>query len=256
MSRPVRGGCVYLVGAGPGDPELLTLRAAGILAAAGAVFHDQLVSPEVLERVSPGAELVDVGHRAGQARHEVDAVVERMAERARRGMVVARLKGGDPFVFGRGGEELQRLLALGVPCEVVPGVSSALAGPAAAGIPVTHRGVATSLAIVTGHERDPEKHARWENLRADTVVVLMAAGRLPAVSRQMIEAGWDPDTPAAVVMSATTALQRQVTGRLAEIAEAATRACLGSPSILVAGEVVSLSAELAERALSAAGETA
>ena len=151
MSRPVESGRVYIVGAGPGDPELLTLRAAAVLAAADVIFHDQLVSEEVLELAQPIAELVAAGHRAGQAKRDQRAVAAAMADRARRGQTVCRLKGGDPFVFGRGGEDLEALLAEGVPCEVVPGLSSALAGPAAAGVSVTHRGVARSVLIVTGY---------------------------------------------------------------------------------------------------------
>jgi uroporphyrin-III C-methyltransferase len=239
VSRPVSGGCVYVVGAGPGDPDLLTLRAAAVLARADVVFHDQLVSDEVLA-MAPGAELVDVGHRAGDARRDLLEVATRMAGEARRGRVVARLKGGDPFVFGRGGEELQALLGLQVPCEVVPGVSSAIAGPAAAGIPVTHRGLSNSLVIVTGHERDPARGVGWERLRGDTVVVLMACARLGDLTARMRAAGWAGSTPAAVVMAATTARQRQVTGSLADIAELTGTAGLSAPALLVVGEVVSL----------------
>jgi uroporphyrin-III C-methyltransferase len=244
VSRAIEGGRVYVVGAGPGDPELLTVRAAAVLAAADVVFHDQLVGDEVLAAAPLGAERVDVGHRAGDGRRDLAQVVERMAGCARRGLAVVRLKGGDPFVFGRGSEEVQALLALGVPCEVVPGVSSALAGPAAAGIPVTHRGLATSVVIVTGHERDPERGPGWDRLRGDTVVVLMGGARLGLLSRRMVDAGWDPATPAAVIMAATTDRQRQVAGRLGEIADCAAQAGLGAPSILVVGSVVALGAEL------------
>jgi uroporphyrin-III C-methyltransferase len=237
MSRPVLGGRVYLVGAGPGDPELLTLRAAAVLAAAGAVFHDRLVSEEVLGLAPAGAELVDVGHRAGEAAPDLDLVAAQMAARARRGMVVARLKGGDPFVFGRGFEELQRLRGLGVPCEVVPGLSSALAAPAAAGIPVTHRGLAASVAIVAGH---PGREADWSRLRADTLVVLMGASHLEGLSRGMVGAGWDPATPAALVAAATTARQRQVGAPLDRIARAADAAQVGPPAVLVVGAAAAL----------------
>ena len=256
--RPVPRGRIYVVGAGPGDPELLTLRAAAVLEAADAVFHDRLVSAEVLALVRPGAELVDVGHRAGRAagagksRGDPEGVVDRMVRRCRPDQVVVRLQGGDPFVFGRGGEELRRLAALGVTYEVVPGLSSALAGPASAGIPVTHRGVAASFAVVTGHGRDPETAIRWHELRADTVVVLMAASRLADLSRQLRAAGWDGDTPAAVVMAATTPAQRQVVAPLAGIANAAAAAGLGPPSILVVGQVVALAPDLPERLLALA----
>lgn len=253
MTRPVQPGRVYIVGAGPGDPELLTLRAAAVLAEADAVFHDQLVSDEVLARAPAGAEVFNVGHRAGDGRRDLVEVAERMAACARQGMVVVRLKAGDPFVFGRGSEELQALLALAVPCEAVPGISSALAGPAAAGIPVTHRGLSASVVIVTGHERDPGRQPGWDRLRGDTVVVLMGSARLGLLSRQMMDAGWDPRTRAAVIMAATTPRQRHVTGRLADIAESAAEIGLGPPSIVVVGEVVSLSAALIGGLLAGAG---
>lgn len=253
MSRTVEPGRVYLVGAGPGDPELLTLRAAAVLHRADAVFHDQLVSDEVLDRVREGAELVDVGHRGGDGRRDLAAVAERMAASARAGKVVVRLKGGDPFVFGRGAEEMQALLARGVACEAVPGISSAVAGPTAAGIPLTHRGVATSVVIVTGHQRDLDGQPGWERLRGDTVVVLMAAARLPELTGQMLGAGWDPRTPAAVIMAATTPRQRQVIGCLGDIARAAAGAGLRAPSLLVVGQVVALSAELSQGLLAGAG---
>jgi uroporphyrin-III C-methyltransferase len=242
MRAEVEPGHVYLVGAGPGDPGLLTLRAAEVMACADSVFHDQLVSGEILDMVRPGAELVGVGHRAGQERQDPAVVAAEMARRARRGEVVCRLKGGDPFVFGRGGEDVMALVREGVPYEVVPGVSSALAGPAAAGIPVTHRSLARSLLVVTGHEA-----LRWERLRADTVVVLMGAGRLEEISGAMVAAGWDPATPAAVVMQATTPRQRCVQGTLRTVASQAREAALAPPALLVVGQVVRLAAELDPR---------
>jgi uroporphyrin-III C-methyltransferase len=253
MSRPVQPGRVYLVGAGPGDPDLLTLRAAALLARADVVYHDQLVTGDVLARARPEAELVDVGHRSGAAGRDPADVAERMARAARHGLVVVRLKAGDPFVFGRGGEELLALLRLGVPFEVVPGVSAALAGPAAAGIPVTHRGLAASVVIVTGHGRDPDGGPRWDRVRGDTVVVLMGAARLAALTRQMLEAGWDPATPAAVVMDATRPGQRHVAGRLSDVARLAAGAGLGPPSVLVVGAVAALAGELAPSLAAAAG---
>jgi uroporphyrin-III C-methyltransferase len=240
VSRLVERGCVYVVGAGPGDPDLLTVRAANVLAAADVVFHDRLVSDEVMARAPAHAARVDVGHRAGDRRQDLVELAERMADCARRGLVVVRLKGGDPFVFGRGSEELQALLALGASCEAVPGISSALAGPAAAGIPVTHRALAASVVIVSGHERRPPDGPRWDRLRGDTVVVLMGTARLASLSRQMMDAGWEPGTPAAVIMGATTPRQRQVSGSLNDIAERAAEVGLGPPSILVVGEVVSV----------------
>jgi uroporphyrin-III C-methyltransferase len=245
VTRPVAAGHVYLVGAGPGDPELLTVRAAAVLAAADAVFHDRLVGEEVLALAPPRAVRVDVGHRAGGTAPSPAGVAALMAAAARAGLVAVRLKGGDPFVFGRGGEEAQALRALGAPYEVVPGITSALAGPAAAGIPVTHRGLASSVAIVTARERDPRRTPPWELLRADTVVVLMGAGRLGTLAGEMAAAGWDPATPAAVVSEATRPAQRSVTGRLDDIAGRAELTGLRAPAILVVGGVVALAGELA-----------
>jgi uroporphyrin-III C-methyltransferase len=239
--------CVYLVGAGPGDPDLLTVRAANLVQAADAVFHDDLVPRAILDRVGPGAELVSVGHRAGGAKPEVIPVAEAMAARALAGDLVVRLKGGDPFLFGRGGEEAAALLDAGVAFEVVPGVSSALAAPAAAGIPVTHRGMAGSVTIITGHEAEGEpERVRWDALAtaSDTLVVMMGAGRLRQLSARLIAAGRSPQTPAAVIMSASRPEQRQVVARLDGIAEAARTAGVGAPAVLVVGEVVQLAESL------------
>jgi uroporphyrin-III C-methyltransferase len=239
--------CVYLVGAGPGDPDLLTVRAANLVQAADAVFHDDLVPRAILERVGPGAELVSVGHRAGGGKPEIIPVAEAMAARALAGDLVVRLKGGDPFLFGRGGEEAAALLDAGVAFEVVPGVSSALAAPAAAGIPVTHRGMAGSVTIITGHEAEGEpERVRWDALAtaSDTLVVMMGAGRLRQLSARIIAAGRSPQTPAAVIMAASRPEQRQVVARLDGIAEAARAAGVGAPAVLVVGEVVQLAESL------------
>jgi uroporphyrin-III C-methyltransferase len=236
----VEAGRVYVVGAGPGDPELLTLRAAEVLARAGSIFHDQLVAPEILAMGGPWATLVDAGHRAGGPGRDPAAVGAEMARRARAGEVVCRLKGGDPFVFGRGWEDVQALAAEGVPFEVVPGVTSALAGPAAAGIPVTHRSLARSLLVVTGHER-----LEWGGPCADTVVVLMGVARLAEIAGGMVTAGWAAGTPAAVVSEASTPRQRQVRGTLGDVAGRAAAAGLGPPALLVVGEVVRLAGALA-----------
>jgi uroporphyrin-III C-methyltransferase len=245
MRTAIQPGRVYMVGAGPGDPELLTVRAAHVLVQANVVYHDQLVSPEVLEAANPTAELVDVGHRAGAVRLEPTFVAAEMAAQARRGLVVCRLKGGDPYVFGRGGEEVQALLAEGVPCEVVPGVSSAIGGPAAAGIPVTFRGLATSVLIVTAHEREPARGLDWTSLHADTVVVLMASSRLAPITAAMVAAGWAPATPAAVVMAATTPRQREVFGPLEDLERRVRQAGLESPALLVVGQVVEVGMRIA-----------
>jgi uroporphyrin-III C-methyltransferase len=241
--------CVYLVGAGPGDPDLMTVRAANLVQAADAVFHDDLVPRAILDRAGPGAALVSVGHRAGGAKPEVGPVAEAMAARARAGELVIRLKGGDPFLFGRGGEEAAALLDAGVAFEVVPGVSSALAAPAAAGIPVTHRRLAGSVTIITGHEAEGEpERIRWDALAtaSDTLVVMMGAGRLRQLSARIIAAGRAPGTPAAVVMAASRPEQRQVVARLDGIAEAARAAGIGAPAVLVVGEVVQLAGSLGQ----------
>jgi len=237
---------VYLVGAGPGDPELLTLRAADLLRQADAVFHDELVPAAILQ-LAGDAELVAAGHRAGRARPGIEAVADAMAERARRGQVVVRLKGGDPFLFGRGAEEATALLDRGVPFEVVPGISSALAAPAAAGIPLTHRRMASSVTIVTGHEIEGPGKVRWEQLAtgADTLVVLMGATRLRQLTNSIVLAGRPADTPAAVVMAATRPEQRHVVSTLERVADAAAHAGLAAPAVLVVGEVAAMAELLA-----------
>jgi uroporphyrin-III C-methyltransferase len=245
--QPVGSPCVYLVGAGPGDPDLLTLRAARLIEVADAVFHDALVPRAILDRAGPGAELVAVGHRSGGPKPAIGPAAKEMALRAMAGEIVVRLKGGDPFVFGRGGEEAAALLAAGVTFEMVPGVSSALAGPAAAGIPVTHRGLAGSVTIVTGHESEGEpERVRWEALAvaSDTLVVLMGTKRLKQLAARIIAAGRSAATPAAVVMAATRPEQRQVVASLGRIAEAARSAGLAPPAVLIVGEVTLLAETL------------
>jgi uroporphyrin-III C-methyltransferase len=233
---------VHLVGAGPGAPDLLTVRGARLLAEADCVFHDELVPAAILALASSSAEMVAVGHRAGRVKRPVSEVAGAMAERARAGKRVVRLKGGDPFVFGRGAEEAEELLGLGIAFEVVPGITSAVAGPASAGIPVTHRLMSSSFAVVTGHEQEGPGRVRWEHLAtaADTLVVLMGGSRLHEVAAALVRAGRDAATPAAVVMSATRPDQRQVVSTLADIAADADRAGMEPPTLLVVGEVVRL----------------
>lgn len=248
---------VYLVGAGPGDPDLLTVRAARLLEGADVVFHDNLV-PAAILAVARGAELVPVGHRKGDPKRDIGEVATRMAARAKGGEVVVRLKGGDPYLFGRGAEEAAALLASGVAFEMVPGVSSALAGPAAAGIPLTHRELASSVTIVTGHEREGEGRIRWERVAtaADTLVVLMGGSRLRQLTRSLVLAGRPGSTPAAVVASATRPEQRHVVATLESIADAAGHAGIGTPAVLVVGEVARLAELLAAPALAELALTA
>jgi uroporphyrinogen III methyltransferase/synthase len=240
---------VTLVGAGPGDPGLLTLRGAEALRAADAVLYDELVAPELLELAPPSAERINVGRRGheepARTQEEVSALLVRLAREGRR---VVRLKGGDPFVFGRGGEECSALAAAGVPFEVVPGVSAAIAGPAAAGIPVTDRRHAASFAVVTGH-KDPSAAAeaiRWDLLArgADTLVILMGMRRLEEIVSRLLEAR-APETPAAAVMWASTPRQRVVEAPLSELPARVREAGLGTPSVVVVGDVVRLRAQLA-----------
>jgi uroporphyrin-III C-methyltransferase len=227
---------VHLVGAGPGDPELITVRGLARLRRADVVVHDRLAGPELLAEAGPEAELVDVGKGPGLAPVRQEEINRLLVERARRGLDVVRLKGGDPFVFGRGSEELAACRAAGIACEVVPGISSAIAGPAAAGIPVTARGVARSFAVVTGRtaegETDPAPLAG-----IDTIVLLMGRAGLARFAERLVAAGRDPGTPAACVQSATTAGQRVIVGTLATIAAAAERDGLESPAVTVIGEV-------------------
>ncbi len=237
-------GFVSLVGAGPGDPELLTIKGLRRLRAADVVVYDALINHDLLRECSPGAELIDAGKRAGAHRRAQGEINALLIAKARAGLQVVRLKGGDPFVFGRGGEEAEALVAAGVPWEVVPGVTSAVAVPAYAGIPVTHRGLASSVAFITGHENPDRAESRlhWQALAQgiDTLVFLMAVGRLSEIAAQLIEHGRPADTPAALIRWGTTADQETVTATLATIAGDGARLGIGSPALLVVGEVVRL----------------
>ena len=252
--RPVPPGRIYVVGAGPGDAELLTLRAAAVLEAADAVFHDRLVSAEVLALVRPGAELVDVGHRAGAGRGDPDAVVDRMVRRSRSDQVVVRLQGGDPFVFGRGGEEALALGAAGVPFEIIPGVSSALAAPALAGIPLTHRGTASAFLVVTGHDADRFSSAIGGPSKA-TLVVLMGLGRSAALACELIDRGWPRGTPAAVIFEASTPRQLTWRGRLDDLASDGPQIESDGPATIVIGDVAALELTGEARQINAPQET-
>jgi uroporphyrin-III C-methyltransferase len=236
-------GLVSLVGAGPGDPELITLKALRRLRAADVVVYDALANRELLAECRPTAALIDVGKRAGCRPYSQEAINALLVDLARDHGLVVRLKGGDPFVFGRGGEEAMALRAAGIAFEIVPGISSAIAVPAYAGIPVTQRGVAVSFAVVTGHE-DPTKPASQINWAAlagiGTLVFLMGVTRLREISAQLCAHGLSAETPAAVVQWGTTADQVSVVGTLATIAEDVARAGVGSPATLVVGEVVRL----------------
>jgi uroporphyrinogen III methyltransferase/synthase len=238
----VAAGIVYLVGAGPGDPGLLTRRAAELLERADVVAHDRLVHPDIL-KLARDAELVDVGKRPGESGSGQPRINELIVARAREGKTVVRLKGGDPFVFGRGGEEAEACAAAGVAFEVVPGVTSAVAGPAYAGIPLTHRAHASWVAVATGHEdpTKPDSSLDWDALaRAPTAVFLMGVQRLGQIAGQLMDAGRDPSTPVAAVSWATWPRQRVVRSVLGAVGAED----VSSPAILVVGEVASLAERL------------
>lgn len=242
MSRRTKG-CVYLVGAGPGDPGLLTLRAAHLLASADTVVHDRLIHPGVLEHARPHARLIYVGKEGGGDSVRQEDIHTVLIAQARLGRSVVRLKGGDPFVFGRGGEEALALEEAGVPYEVVPGVSSLAAVPASAAIPITHRGLSNTVTFATAHlaQSAPD----WEHLAgAETLVLFMVGRRLEESTASLISAGRAPETPAAAVEAGTWEHQRVVEGTLADIASRVREAELGSPTLLIVGPVVSLRSQL------------
>lgn len=255
-SQPARGaapaaGTVYLVGAGPGDAGLLTRRAETILAAATEVYHDYLVSPGVLALCRPNARLIDVGKTGHGEQTAQHAIIDRLIASARAGHCVARLKGGDPLLFGRGAEEALALDEAGIPFEIVPGVSSALSVPALAGIPVTARGHASSVAIVTGHS-EAGRPARIP--QAETIVVLMGVANAAVIRDQLIATGLDPRTPAAIVEWGSWPQERVVTAELHDLPDAIARAGIGAPTILVIGDVVRLRARLARQESQASSE--
>ena len=240
-------GCVALVGGGPGDPGLITVRGRRLLAAADVVVTDRLAPQALLATLADDVEVVHAGkrpHGESMPQSQINAVI---VERALAGRRVVRLKGGDPFVFGRGGEEAEACVAAGVPFEVVPGVTSAIAVPAYAGIPVTHRGLTQDFAVVSGHldPSQPGSTVSWEGLGRGTatVVLLMAVASLERIAAELVRHGRDPATPVAVVPACTTDRQRVVTGDLATIAGRA--ADVGAPSVVVIGEVVRLHETLA-----------
>jgi uroporphyrin-III C-methyltransferase len=234
-------GFVSLVGSGPGDPELLTIKARRRIDAADVVLHDKLPGPDILDTI-PEDKREDVGKRAGGERTSQEYTNERLVELAREGKSVVRLKGGDPFVFGRGGEEMAHLAAHGIDFEVVPGITSALAAPALAGIPTTHREHASTVSFVTGHENPTkaESAVDWNALAATggTIVVLMGVGKLPDYTAALREAGMGSDVPVALVERASRPDQHVVTGTLDTIVDVAEREGIEPPAVTVIGRVV------------------
>lgn len=248
---PSRGdaqpGTVYLVGAGPGDPELLTLRALRIISAADVLVYDQLVSDAILALVNPSAERIYAGKQRGNhalPQEEINQMLVRLARTQRR---IVRLKGGDPYTFGRGGEEVETLRENGIPFEVIPGVTAAAGVAAYAGIPLTHRNYAQACVFVTGHLKDGTMNLDWPGLARprQTVVIYMGLHGLSYLCEQLIAHGLPPDWPAAIVQQGTTPNQRTVVGTLATLPTLAHEAQLRAPTLIIVGEVVRLRDKLA-----------
>ena len=237
-------GVVHLVGAGPGDPDLVTVRGLRLIETAQVIVHDRLGTERLLAVAPADCVLVDAGKAPGAHGMSQDEICEVLIAFARSGRDVVRLKGGDPFVFGRGGEEAIALAEAGVRCQVVPGVSSAFAVPAGVGIPVTHRGLARTVTVASGHD-DPTSPAaaeRWRALAAvpGTLVLLMAVGNLDGISRALIEGGRAADEPAAAIHQGSTDAEQSVVATLASLADACRREAIGNPSVVVIGPVVAL----------------
>ncbi len=246
-SAPQAAGHVALVGAGPGDPELLTLKALRALCDADVILHDRLVSDGVLELARRDAARICVGKAAGGAGVPQERINEWLIEHARAGRRVVRLKGGDPFIFGRGGEELEALARAGISYSVIPGITAASACAAYAGIPLTHRDHAQSVSLVTGHAEDEQHELDWRSLAADraTAVFYMGVARLERIVERLMEHGAPPDRPAALIAQGTLPGQRVVAATLSSIAAAARTAALESPALLIVGEVAALHEQLA-----------
>ncbi|MGI0049721.1 MAG: uroporphyrinogen-III C-methyltransferase [Nitrososphaera sp.] len=240
----MKKGKVFICGAGPGDPKLITLRAIELLKTCDVILYDRLVGKGIIDQIPAGTEKVYVGRAAGDPTTHQDRTNELMVKYAKKGKSVLRLKGGDPFIFGRGAEEAEYLIRRGIKFEIVPGITSAIASPAYAGVPLTHRRYSSSVAIVTGHE-DAEKDelvVRWDRLAGavDTIVVLMGIGQLDQISRDLTKAGMKKSTRAAIVASGTTDRQKVVRGTLGTIAGAARKADIKPPAVIVIGRVAGL----------------
>lgn len=242
--RPNRGGLgtVYLIGAGPGDPELLTVRALRLLQQADAVVYDNLIGEGILELARRDAQLVYAGKKCSRHTMSQEEINRLLVGLALAGKRVARLKGGDPFFFGRGGEEIEALASCGIPYEVVPGVTAANGVAACAGIPLTHRDYAQSCIFATGHLKDGSVNLDWAALARphQTAVIYMGLGGLPLICRQLVQHGLPSTTPAAAVQSGTTPNQRVVTGTLDTLPDLVAALALKSPVLLIVGEVVRL----------------
>ncbi len=241
-------GIVYLVGAGPGDPNLITLKGLNCIGKAGVLVYDRLVAPRLLQHASKNAELIYVGKLPDRHTMQQEDINKLLVDKAREGHTVTRLKGGDPFVFGRGGEEAAVLAEHNIPFEIIPGITSAVAVPAYAGIPVTHRGLASGFTVVTGHE-DPHKDGSdldWQALAKNpgTNIFLMGMGNLPLITKRLLAEGMNPATPFALIHRGTEAGQRTLVGTLNDIAAKAKEAEFKHPAIIVSGDVVNMREQL------------
>jgi uroporphyrin-III C-methyltransferase len=237
-TRWIRRGKVWLVGAGPGDPDLLTVRAYKLLSSAHVVAHDELVAPAILAIAPATAERIPVGRRAGGCRHHEARIHPAVVERALEGKDVVRLKGGDPLVFGRGGEEAEELAAASIPFEVVPGISAALGAAAATNIPLTHRECAPSVTFVTAHAKTGAIDVASNVTARGTLVFYMGLGRLAETCSALVSAGRRPETPTAVVSRATLPGSRVIVGTLTDIAARVLESDIEAPALLIVGEVV------------------
>ena len=244
MNQPKCLGKVYLVGAGPGDPGLLTLKGKTLLEHADVVIYDALVSPQILAMINPDAEKINAGKRRGRHSLVQEETTELLIEKAQTHAVVVRLKGGDPFVFGRGGEEMEDLVNAGIPVEVVPGVTSGIAAPAYIGIPLTHRHYSSSVTFVTGHEAAGKyrPEVNWAAIAqgSETIVIYMGVHNLPHIVEQLTAAGRSPETPVALIRWGTRPEQEELIGTLETIVEQIEITGFEAPAIAVIGKVVNL----------------
>lgn len=235
---------MYLVGAGPGDPGLLTLKAKVLLENADVVVYDALVSPPILAMINPNAEKIHGGKRRGRHSLVQEEISALLIEKARTNAVIVRLKGGDPFVFGRGGEEMEALIQAGISVEIVPGITSGIAVPAYAGIPLTHRDYSSTVTFVTGHEMTGKyrPNVQWSAIAraSETIVVYMGVHNLPNIIEELIAAGKSPETPIALIRWGTTPRQEELIGTLASIVRQIEETGFEAPAIAVIGEVVNL----------------
>lgn len=239
-------GEVYIVGAGPGDPELITVKALKAIQKADVILYDRLVNKELLGEAKPSAVRVFCGKFPGNHIMTQDRINRLLVKFASKGKCVVRLKGGDPFVFGRGGEEAAYVRQLGIPVQVIPGITAGIAAPAYADIPVTHREYGNSFAVVTGHQMDGKRETNWAHLATavDTIVIYMGMKNLSAISAALIQHGRSGDTMAAVIEQGTTSAQRVVTAPLSRIAEEAEKQGAGNPAVIVVGDVVNCREQL------------